>query len=46
VTGEVFCGGLVGNWPAIYGEQAAAVVVFMYADYAALDWTGSSGGPC
>src|SRR5271169_6570713 len=30
---------LAEELPAIYGEQAAAVVVFMSAEYAARDWT-------
>src|SRR5450759_3493222 len=30
---------LAEELPAIYGEQAAAVVVFVSADYAARDWT-------
>ena len=30
---------LAEELPAIYGEQAAAVVVFVSADYAAEDWT-------
>jgi hypothetical protein len=30
---------LAEKLPAIYGEQAAAVVVFMSAEYAARDWT-------
>ncbi len=30
---------LAEELPAIYGEQAAAVVVFISADYAARDWT-------
>jgi hypothetical protein len=31
--------------PAIYGEQAAAVVVFVSAEYAARDWTRLERGP-
>ena len=30
---------LAEELPAIYGEQAAAVVVFVSAEYAARDWT-------
>ena len=30
---------LAEELPAIYGEQAAAVVVFISAEYAARDWT-------
>jgi hypothetical protein len=30
---------LAEELPAIYGEQAAAIVVFVSADYAARDWT-------
>src|SRR5262249_59994020 len=30
---------LAEELPTIYGEQAAAVVVFISADYAARDWT-------
>ena len=36
---------LAEELPAIYGEQAAAVVMFVSAEYAARDWTGSSAGP-
>ena len=36
---------LAEELPTIYGEQAAAVVVFVSAEYAARDWTRSSGGP-
>jgi hypothetical protein len=35
---------LAKELPAIYGEQAAPVVVFVSAEYAARDWTGSSAG--
>jgi hypothetical protein len=28
-----------GELPAVYGERAAAVVVFVSAEYAARDWT-------
>ena len=40
-TSRSTCGGkyLAEELPAIYGEQAAAVVVFVSADYAARDWT-------
>jgi len=30
---------LAEELPAIYAEQAAAVVVFVFAEYAARDWT-------
>src|SRR5215467_13687942 len=30
---------LAEELPAIYGEQAAAVVIFVSAEYAARDWT-------
>jgi hypothetical protein len=36
---------LAEELPAIHAEQAAAVMVFVSADYAARDWTGLSAGP-
>jgi hypothetical protein len=35
---------LAEELPSIYGEPVV-VVVFMSAEYAARDWTGSSAGP-
>ena len=35
---------LAEELPAIYGEQAAAVVVFISAEYAARDWTRHERG--
>ena len=35
---------LAEELPTIYGEQAAAVVVFVSAEYAARDWTRPSAG--
>ena len=36
---------LAEELPTIYGEQAAAVVVFVSVEYATRDWTRLDGGP-